>query len=159
MTRPAVTCRATDNLDAAARLMWEGDCGFVPVVDDHDSLVGIITDRDICMAAYTRGQTLREIPVEAAMAGKVFSCHPHDSVESVEELMGEKQVRRVPITDDDNHPIGVVSLNDIARHAASSRTNGRRSSDVTRTLAAICQPRKPPRVSTAPARAAERVGV
>jgi CBS domain-containing protein len=147
MTRPAVTCRSTDPLNTAAQLMWDHDCGAVPVVDDSGSLVGLITDRDICMAAYTQGRRLEEIPAAEAMATRVFSCHRHDSLESAEELMGEKQIRRLPVIDSDRRPIGVLSLNDIARHAATSRTNGRLSADVTRTLAAICEPRQTTRTA------------
>ena len=75
------TCHPWDSLNEAARLMWDGDFGWVPVVDQGERLVGVITDRDICMAAYTRGRPLRELPVAAAMCREVCCCGPDDSLE------------------------------------------------------------------------------
>ena len=68
MTRDVRTCRREDVLVEAARIMWENDCGSVPVVDAQRHVVGMITDRDICMAAYTRGQRLADMTVESAMS-------------------------------------------------------------------------------------------
>lgn len=153
MTEPPVMCRATDTLDTAAQLMWERDCGAIPVIDDDGSLVGMITDRDVCMAAYTRGRSLGSIRVDDAMAKRVFTVNRHDSLEAVEQLMSDAQIRRVPVVDGARRPIGIVTLNDIARRAASTRTNGRMSADVTRTLAAISRPREPAAISEALAEA------
>lgn len=148
MSQPAITCGPRDTLNTAARLMWENDCGVLPVVGDDDCLVGIVTDRDICMSAYTQGRPLSEIPVSSAMAKQVFSCHPQDSVAAAEQWMSKAQVRRMPVVDDDNHPIGVLSLNDIARSAAAARTTNGHNQEVVQTLAAICQPRlRPPQMT------------
>ncbi len=67
-------CAIDDNLAAAASRMWDCDIGCLPVVDDAGQVVSMITDRDICMAALTRGQALHEIPVSAAMAKEVGAC-------------------------------------------------------------------------------------
>jgi CBS domain-containing protein len=141
MNQPAITCKPEDTLNTAARLMWENDCGVLPVVDDDGRLVGMVTDRDICMSAYTQGAPLHQLPVSGAMAKEVFSCHPQDSLDSAEQLMSEVQIRRMPVIDDDHHPVGVLSLNDIARHAASTRTSNGLDHEIVQTLAAICQPR------------------
>ena len=61
--------------------MWDHDCGCAPVVDGHGRLAGIITDRDICMAAYTQGMPLEAIPVERAMSARVVSCMRGDDLE------------------------------------------------------------------------------
>jgi len=127
-------------------LMWENDCGAIPVVDDGDHLVGMLTDRDICMSAYTQGSPLHAIPVHNAMAREVFACGPNDTLEQAEQLMAEKRIRRIPIVDDDNQPLGVLSINDIARHAAAARKKNGLEHEVTQTLAAIGKPwetRKP----------------
>jgi len=58
MTKTVRSCSAGDSLQRAAQLMWEGDCGSVPVVDSDNRVVGILTDRDIAMAAYTQGRPL-----------------------------------------------------------------------------------------------------
>lgn len=143
MSEPAVVCGSTDTLNTAAQLMWQHDCGAVPVVNESGSLVGMITDRDICMSAYTQGLPLQAIPVSSAMATQVASCQPDDSLEAAERLMSDRKIRRVPIVDSASRPLGVVSLNDLARRAASIRGKDGFDHEVTRTLAAICEPRSP----------------
>ena len=141
MSKPAVTCRPNDNLNAVAKTMWENDCGAIPIVNEDGGIAGMVTDRDICMAAYTQGTTLDAIPVSTAMATQVFSCHAADSLDAAQRLMSDKQIRRVPVLDDNNRVVGVLSLNDIARYAASARKKNGLDREVTQTLAAICRPR------------------
>lgn len=129
-----------DSLSAAAQLMWEHDCGSILVVDDDEALVGIITDRDICMAGYIRGRPLHTIAISDTMSNQVFSCSAEDSLETAGQLMADNQVRRIPVVDSDSRPIGVLSLNDIARYAASSEIGDGLDHEVAHTLAAICQP-------------------
>jgi CBS domain-containing protein len=140
MSRPIVTAPVKSTLDSVARLMWEYDCGIVPIVADDGRLAGVITDRDICMAAYTQGQLLAAIPVESAMAREVVACHSGDTIESAEVLMRDSQIRRLPVLDHQNHPIGIVSMNDIARFAARQKKSGV-DRELVRTLASICEPR------------------
>ncbi len=149
MNKPAVTCRPSDRLSTAAQQMWEHDCGVLPVVHDNGSIAGVITDRDICMAAYTQGQALSEISVSSAMAKQVFSCRPEDSIESVDRLMADKQIRRVPVLDGSERPIGMVSINDLARHAALQKKNGL-DKELVQTLAAICEPRSKTQAKSQP---------
>jgi CBS domain-containing protein len=140
MIRDAITCRTADHLDRAAQLMWEHDIGSLPVIGDDGRAVGMVTDRDICMAAYTRGAALHDIPVAVAMAHEVFSCAPDDDVRSVEDELGLRQIRRMPVIDADGRVVGVVSLNDIAR--ASQRSREVPPTEVAATLAAVCAPRE-----------------
>lgn len=140
MSKPAVTCGARDTLDQAARAMWKHDCGALPVTKLDGTLVGMITDRDICMAACMHGSTLRDIRVATAMAKDVFSCHANDMLEKAEAVMSERQVRRLPVVDAKNHPVGVISLNDIARKAAKARETDDLEHELTMTMAAICEP-------------------
>ncbi len=141
MSRPAITCRSNDSLSTPAQLMWEHDCGAIPVTDEEGRLVGVITDRDICMATYTRGSAPASIPVADAMAREVFSSRVSDSLQTIEQLMGDKQIRRVPVVDGDNRPIGMVSVNDLARYAASPQQNDGEDRELARMLASICAPR------------------
>lgn len=140
MTHPVITAPTHSTLDAVAKLMWEFDCGAVPLVGDDGRLTGIVTDRDICMAAYTQGKPLSSIAAETAMARSVIACHTSDSVETVEHLMRDNQIRRVPVLDSDNRPVGIVSMNDVARLAARARKSGV-DRELVETLAAVCQPR------------------
>ena len=141
MSKPAVTCGQDDSLNTAAQLMWEHDCGAVPVLGDEGTVVGLLTDRDVCMAAYTQGKPLQAIPVSRAMGKQVYSCHPDESIEAAEQLMTEHRIRRLPVVDGEGRPVGILSLNDVARDAASSRAGNGAQREVARTLAAICQPR------------------
>ena len=144
MSRPAVTCRASDSLGRAAQLLWDHDFGSLPVLDADGRLIGMITDRDICMSAYLRGRPLTDITVEQAMARQVYSCAPGDPIGVAEKVMSQFQIRRVPVAADGD-VVGVISLTDLAR--AAEQEGGRRRPEVTdaevsRTLAAICQPRR-----------------
>jgi CBS domain-containing protein len=145
MSREVRVCLADDTLNHAAELMWNHNCGFLPVVRDEASrrLAGVVTDRDVAMAAYTQGKPLSAIPVSVAMARSVTVCHPTDDVARADALMRLKQVHRLPVVDDDGRVVGVVSLEDIARGAQSETHDrvGISSKDVAETLAVISQPR------------------
>jgi CBS domain-containing protein len=140
MTQPVVTCPASAMLDNAARLMWEFDCGVVPVIDEHGRLTGVVTDRDICMAAYTQGKPLHAITVTSAMARDVVTVNAGESVETAEHLMSERQVRRLPVLDGDSQIAGIVSMNDLAQLAARSK-RATVDRELVSTLAAVCRPR------------------
>jgi CBS-domain-containing membrane protein len=143
MSATANSCGANDNLERAAQIMWESDCGVVPVVGDDGRVVGMVTDRDICMAAYTHGQPLWQIAVANAMARQVHGVHESDLLEAAEELMRRVRVRRLPVLDGDGRLKGILTMNDLARHAHRSggrKANGLSSDSVVQTLAAICEP-------------------
>ncbi len=143
MTQDVRACRPEDTLDTAAQIMWDNDCGCVPVVDANRRVVGMLTDRDICMAAYTQGGPLRALLASSAMAKKVFSCKPEDTLEAAEEIMRANQIRRLPVVDAEGRLLGIISLNDIAREAERERTRRRKevtTDEIGLTLAAICKP-------------------
>jgi CBS domain-containing protein len=152
MTTDVKTCRPGDSLQVAARLMWEGDCGCVPVVDDEQHVVGVITDRDICMAAFTQGVPLSESRVDSAMAKEVSCIHPDDSPALAETTMQRLQVRRLPVVDRAGVLVGILSLADLAYAMESAVTFGADGMTWTalgRTLASVSRPRaKGPKVLT-----------
>ena len=115
MTRDVATCRTADNGNRAAQLMWERRCGSVPVVDESGHVVGMITDRDLCMAAYTQGRRLDDIPVVTAMSQPVERCLPSASIEEAEDLMMAHGIHRLIVVDSDGLLCGLVSIDDIAR--------------------------------------------
>jgi len=147
MTRSVQCCGPNDSLSHAAHLLWENDCGCLPVKDEGGRVVAMLTDRDICMAAYTQGRTLDDLRVNSAMSHDVHKVGPDDTLPRAHRLMQEQQVRRLPVVDMDGMLVGVISLNDLACEAArdsSRRSRGVGSSDlegVAVTLAAICRPR------------------
>ncbi|HEX6765433.1 MAG TPA: CBS domain-containing protein, partial [Polyangiaceae bacterium] len=114
MKESPATCSPGDTLKRAAEVLWNADCCMVPVVDGEGRLVGVVTDRDICMTAFFRDQPLSAMDVASTMTRAVTSAKPDDSIESIVHLMAEKQMRRVPLVDGDRL-VGVVSLADIAR--------------------------------------------
>ena len=146
MTRDVITCSPEDSLDDAARKMWEHDIGCLPVVNADNHVVGMVTDRDICMAAFTQGRTLKDVPVKSAMAQHVYARLDTDRLQDLECIMMTYKVRRIPIVDKEGVLVGLVSINDMAREAA--RELKERNADVTdaglvTTLARICEPRNP----------------
>jgi CBS domain-containing protein len=140
MTGDTRSCTPDHTLDCAARKMWERDCGVVPIVDASGRVVGMITDRDICMAAYTQNKLLSQIQVKSIAMKPVVTVSPHDSAQSAETLMQRHQVRRLAVVDERGRLVGVVSLNDLAR-GASRQPGEIPSNEIVRTLAAIGQPR------------------
>jgi CBS-domain-containing membrane protein len=143
MAKEVWTCRPDESLAAAAKIMWDRDVGAVPVVAADGKLVGILTDRDLCMSAYFTGSPLASIPASHAMSKKVFAVRPGQTVESAEELMRSRQVHRLPVLDEAGKLVGMVSLSDLAR-AARRGAKGVDGAAVTATLAAIVEPRPRP---------------
>src|SRR5271154_2688130 len=99
MTRDARACTIHDSLNAAARIMWEHDCGCAPVVDGHGRLAGIVTDRDISIAPSTQGLPLESIPIERVMSARVISCSRTDTLETAHRLMRTHEIHRIPVAD------------------------------------------------------------
>jgi CBS domain-containing protein len=147
MTKQVATCAPDDTLNEAARIMWEHDCGIVPIVEGGETprVIGVVTDRDLCMAAYTRGQPLWQICARDVMSTDVVSCRTGEDIHSAEKTMQRAQVHRLPVVNDADQILGVISLTDIVCAAASEA--GSRHPEVTareigETLAAIHKPRE-----------------
>src|SRR4026208_162357 len=143
------------DLAVVAKLMWEGDCGAVPVVTDDRKVIGMITDRDICIAAATRARPPAEI-----RAGEVITNHgvhavkPDDDVRVALRAMGkakgrgppdvasrtmrQPKVRLLPVLDRDQRLAGIVSINDLAINASSSLPNSVPAQEFLEMFQAIC---------------------
>jgi CBS domain-containing protein len=124
MSSPAHTCVTSDTLARAAQLMWEHDCGALPVVDGTGRAVAMITDRDICMAAYLQGRPPADIAVMAAASRCLYSVQPNDAVEVALAKMRAHQTRRLPVIDERGNLIGVISLADIIRASGAGEGPG-----------------------------------
>jgi CBS domain-containing protein len=94
-SKTVATVNAEQTLNEAAHLMWTHDCGCVPVVDDAGVLKGMLTDRDIAMAAYLNGSRLADIPVSRVMSREVVCCRAGDDVLEVESRMQQHRIRRL----------------------------------------------------------------
>lgn len=141
MTTNVAVVNAVDSLHSAAHLMWEIDCGALPVEKDS-AVVGMITDRDIAMAAYLCGKPLNEILVDDIMSDELFSCKPSDEIAVAENLMTMNKVRRLPVKDEANKLVGIISLNDIAVAYQSSGGKQVKAVEVAETLSSICSHRE-----------------
>ena len=146
MVKSPQSCRPGHTLSEAAQMMWDHDCGCLPVTEGDGSqrVVGMITDRDICMAAQFHGRPLGEIRVRDAMAKDVWACNPGDLPCEAEAIMREARVRRLPVVDEANQLLGLLSLADLAREAERQHWKRKREitvAEVGDVLAMICQPR------------------
>lgn len=131
MTRTVRTCGPDDSLSRVAEIMWEQDCGCVPVVlegDGEPQVIAMVTDRDVCMAAWTQGRPLCDIPVRTAMSRTVCSVGPQEPLELALKVLSTNQVHRLPVLDAVGRLVGILSLADIAREAR--RTHGQRNGGV-----------------------------
>ena len=147
MTPDPQTCTTATSTAAAAHLMWESDCGVLPVVDDGH-LVGVVTDRDMYIALATRNERASTLPVGAVATRSVVTCVPEDDVQTALEAMKHARVRRLPVVGFGNVVLGILSLDDLA--LAAKTGNGLRSDDVLDVLKAICSHHHPaPHVSAA----------
>jgi len=145
MKRDVHTCRPDTNLAMAAMQMWDGDFGVLPVLADGGKVVGMITDRDICMAAATKHCDPATIRVEEVTTGEVYGCSPDTDIREALKIMQQRRVRRLPIISaEDGRLCGILSMNDIALKAQDNRTAELSAQDVENTLKAICARRTKP---------------
>lgn len=121
MRRTAYQCRPETNLGSATEFMWTGNCGFLPVVGDEGGVIGVITDRDICVALGTRNRLAGDIKVAEAMSPKVYSCSPEDDIHIALRTMRHGHVRRLPVIAKDGALVGVISIDDVLVHAEPMR--------------------------------------
>ena len=117
MTANPKACTPNNSLAEVAGLMWENDCGIIPVVTGEGAIVGLITDRDICMAAALKARNLDQIAVAEVISGEVVSCSPEDEIRTTLERMGDSKLRRLAVVNADGGLAGIISLNDIVRSA------------------------------------------
>jgi len=139
MTRNVVTVHPNDAARYAAELMGECDCGAIPVVDWQHRLIGMITDRDITIRLVANGMNPMRARVGDCMTDKAFACHVNDSLENCMRVMSHHQVRRMPIVDDYNRVVGIISQADIAQHASVHKGTGERRA-VSDVVCAVSEP-------------------
>jgi CBS domain-containing protein len=139
MTRSVITVHPDDSIQHAARMMSDCDCGAVPVVDWQGRMMGMITDRDITVRMVANRADLSHARVSDCMTNQSFACHVSDSLDSCMRSMSNHKIRRMPIVDDRNRVVGIVSQADLAQHAMDSHGRGerRRVGDV---VGAISEP-------------------
>jgi CBS domain-containing protein len=140
MTGDVQCCSPDTNLAAAAKMMWDSDCGALPVLNIHGQVAGMITDRDICMAAATKNKPASDITVWETVSGKAFTCRMDDDVHTALDIMKRERVRRLPVVDEDGVLQGIIAMNDfllLAGEAKGGKVPGISYEDVVRAMKAI----------------------
>src|ERR1041385_6503483 len=146
MTNRVESCSPETNLATVAGVMWEKDCGVLPVLDVSGKIVGMITDRDICIAVASRNRLASEIsgkglllnhryffppagtglvwgfPVSDVMSSHVYSCRPDDDIEDALKIMEEGNVLRLPVISDDGELQGVLTIYSVVLHAGNDKS-------------------------------------
>ena len=117
MTRNPACCEPSTSLSEVARLMADHDCGCIPVCDDSNHPIGVITDRDICIEAVARGKNPSQLKASNIMHSPVFWVNADADLQECCKLMEEKRIRRVVVEDRDGSCCGIIAQADIARTA------------------------------------------
>jgi CBS domain-containing protein len=128
MTKTAVSCRPETNLAAAGALMWDNDCGALPVVSDGRKVTGILTDRDICIALATRDRLSSQLTAGEVATKRAIVCKPEDEIHAAITTMHDEKIRRLPVVNDEGGLEGIVSVDDIVLQA--KKGNGKKKPDV-----------------------------
>ena len=119
MTRKVTTANRETSLRDAAILMRDGDMGAMPILE-NGKLVGIVTDRDIVIRAVAENKTA-DTPIGDVMTAEIFSVKENDFVFEAIRLMGDKQVRRVPIVNEQSELVGIIAMADVALETEDER--------------------------------------
>jgi len=117
MRRPPVFCSPEANLADAAQLLFKNACGCLPVVGESGHVIGMITDRDICVALGTKNARPTELCVWEAMQHKLFTCSPEDSIHCILKTIRSNKIRRLPVVDRTGLLQGILCLDDIVQRA------------------------------------------
>jgi CBS domain-containing protein len=121
MSVDAKSCREDTDLATATKIMWDADCGIVPVVNDDRRVIGVITDRDICVAAATRSMNPAAIRARDVMSRTVATVTENEDVRVALATIKDRRVRRLPVVDKQQRLVGVISLNDLVTRAECRR--------------------------------------
>ena len=139
-------CQPETNLGSATELMWNANCGFLPVQAADGKVIGVVTDRDICIALGTRSRLAGDVVVGEVMSGKLFSCAPDDDIHVALQTLREGKVRRLPVIGSNGSLVGVISMDDILSRIEPSSLGKKpelSSDEVVRTFRAITQRQVP----------------
>jgi CBS domain-containing protein len=136
MTRGAECTSPDTALQEAAERMKSLNVGSLPVCD-NDRLVGMLTDRDIVIRCVAEGKDPRSVHVRDAMTPGVVFCLENQDVDEAAKLMGEKQIRRLPVLDGNKRLVGMVSLGDLAVDTGDEQLVGQALEDISEPSAPI----------------------
>jgi CBS domain-containing protein len=141
MTKAVAYCHPETNLAEAGALMWENDCGVLPVVDSTGKATGVLTDRDICIALSTRNRSSSDITAGEVATSHTLTCQANDDIHAALETMRREKIHRLPVVNQTGALEGILSVNDIVLRAG--KAHGKKQpevsyDDVVRTFQALC---------------------
>jgi len=136
MTKDVCSCTPGMNAATAAELMWNKNCGSIPIVEDGGRVVGIVTDRDLFLALGTSNRRPAELSLGEIMNKDVALCSPGSDVRTALKTMAQRQLRRLPVVDEAGNLTGILSLGDVAL-----RADDQLSADVLNLVRAVCDRR------------------
>ena len=146
MTRTPARCRSDTNLGAAVEIMWSRNCGILPIMNPEEKVIGVVTDRDLCIALGTRNRLAGDIAVWDVASGKVFACEPEDDIHAALAMMARSKVRRLPVINTAGKLEGILSMDDVVLHSeskVSGKTPQLSHDDVVDTLKRLYRPELP----------------
>jgi CBS domain-containing protein len=146
MIRTPARCTSRTNLGGAVEILWNRNCGILPIVNEEEKVIGVVTDRDLCIALGTRNRLPGEITAGEVMSGKLFACRASDPIRIALETMAHAQVRRLPVIDDEGKLEGVLSMDDVVLHSetrSAGKTSELSHEDVVEALKRVYQPELP----------------
>lgn len=126
MTKDPVCCLPNDSVAKAAELMKNENIGSILVIENEQSqtLVGIVTDRDLALKVVAGALDANSTTVETVMTQKVVTCHPDDDLQTALNAMSEHQLRRIPVVDNDNKILGIIAQADVATRVDEPEKTG-----------------------------------
>ncbi|HYR27448.1 MAG TPA: CBS domain-containing protein [Thermoanaerobaculia bacterium] len=118
-----------DSIQDVARIMKDQDTGVVPVVDGK-KIIGLITDRDIVVRGIAEGKDVSSVKVNELMTKSVRSVKEDTPLNEVLDLMGNAEIRRLPVVNGNDELVGIVSLGDIATNSNADGRVGKAVEDI-----------------------------
>jgi CBS domain-containing protein len=123
MTKNVNSCRPDNNLAELAEVMWNNRCGVLPILDGSGRVMGLITDRDICIALGTRNIRASDVFARDVSRPAYFSCSPDNDVRDALKTMATQEVSRLPVVDEAGRLAGILSIDDIVFRAGGGRSS------------------------------------
>jgi CBS domain-containing protein len=149
MMRTPASCSPETNLGAAVEILWNRNCGMLPIIDPQQKVVGVVTDRDLCVALGTRNRLPGDINVSEVASGNVYSCRPEDDIHLALETMGKQKVRRLAVVNKTGALEGILSMDDVVLHAEAGRAAELSHAQIVETLRQVYGPQLPQVISHA----------
>jgi CBS domain-containing protein len=123
MTRNVTSCRPENNLAELAKMMRNHGCGVLPILDGSGKVIGVITDRDICIALGSRNIRASDVLTRDVSSAGCVSCSPDNDVRDALRTMATQEVGRLPVVDEAGQLVGILSIDDIIFRAGGGHSD------------------------------------